>query len=40
MNGHKPYGKCGDRYFAQFGRYPTLEQAMDFCPEYFGIKKR
>ena len=39
-DGHKPYGKCGERYFAQFGRYPTLEQAMDFCPEYFGIKKR
>lgn len=39
-DGNKPYGRCGERYFAQFGRYPTLEQAMDFCPEYFGIKKR
>lgn len=39
-DGHKPYGKCGERYFAEFGRYPTLEQAMDFCPEYFGIKKK
>lgn len=39
-DGNKPYGRCGERYFAQFGRYPTLEQAMDYCPDYFGIKKK
>lgn len=35
LDGHHPYGELGQRYLAQFGRYPTLEQAIQFCPGYF-----